>query len=331
MINSYTEMHDFMVSIIGNVPYGIIVIDLEGYITVLNQQAHQILQLTNTPQHHLETNILEILNDIVELQELMSTCIKKGRITFQLQEHPVHDQYLTITGKPILSGFLLTLNNVTQTKQAQDEATLALLNGQEMERRRLSKEMHDGIGPLMSTIRLNLDAVKKDLKDVSEKTKQKVETMSDLIKEVANDIRSISHALMPSALIDFGVVRALHNLCEKANKSELINIHFYHAVTTDRLPQNIELCLYRVGQELLSNSLKYAQAKEINIQLVQRNDKIILTVEDDGVGFDTFINSSVSEGIGLQNIYTRVYSLNGQFIIDSQPKKGVHSTVEIPL
>ncbi|MFT6021889.1 MAG: two-component system NarL family sensor kinase, partial [Saprospiraceae bacterium] len=204
--------------------------------------------------------------------------------------------------------------------------------GQEQERHRLAQEIHDGIGPMMSTIRLNLDAVKRDLGDIPEKTLNKVNAMGDLIQNIATDIRQISHDLMPSALIDFGITEALNSLSQKINQSEMLTVNFYHIGIKKRLERRVEVNLYRIVQELLNNAIKYAKAKTINIQLVQRDNMIVLTVEDDGIGFDqNKIDEFLENGIGLRNINTRVTSLNGLFSIDTQKGKGVMSTIEIPV
>lgn len=330
MIKTYTEKHDFMLSVLGNIPYGIIAMDMEGFITMINEQAHRSLGFEDSIKNMLEKNILDYLGNFRRLYQLLNDSIHNGRKAFNLTEEIYLDKYLTIAGKPVLNGMLLTINDVSQAKQARDEATLALFRGQEIERRRIAKEIHDGIGPLMSTIRLNLDAVQNDLSNVSEKTMQKVRIMDELVQEVSNDIRNISHALMPSALIDFGLVRALASLCEKTTRTEVVDVQFYPTGLDERLPKEIELALYRISQELLHNALKYAQAKTITVQLVKRTDKIVLTVEDDGIGFDAK-DAKQYEGIGLRNIYTRTHSLNGQFIIDTIKGRGVHTTIEIPL
>lgn len=327
-MRTYTEAYEFLLSVIGNVPYGVIAIDMDGYITMLNDEALQNINIQLAVKKVLETNILDYVSNIPELEEELQNCFKKGRKAFELKGIFYHDKYLNFKIKPILNGMLISINDVTATKKAQDAATLALLEGQEMERRRLAKEIHDGIGPLMSTIRLNLDGVKTELAHTSSKTLQKVNNMGQLVQQVATDIRQISHALMPSALIDFGIVEAIEHLCSKIDDSEMLQIEFFHKGIDGRLAPNIELNIYRIIQELLNNSLKYAEAKYIQIQMVQRNKKIVLTVEDDGLGFD---QNAIPNGIGLRNIQTRVNLLNGYFTFDTQKGKGVFSTVEIPV
>jgi len=308
-MKNHTEEYEFLLAVIANVPYGVIAVDKGGNITMINETALQNLNINETAKNCLEANILDLVTDIPELPKVLADCFKNDRKVFELKEILFKEKYLNIHGKPTSNGMLISNNDVTETKKAQIEATLSLLKGQEMERRRLSQEIHDGIGPLLSTIRLNLDAVTNDLIDAPEKTLQKVQIMNELIQNVATDIRDISHALMPSTLMDFGLVEGVNSLCQKANKSELINIDFLQTGLTERLNQNLEWNLYRIIQELLNNALKYASAKQIDIQLIKRKNKIVLTVEDNGVGFDeTKIDDLIQNGIGFRNINTRVSS-----------------------
>lgn len=331
-MNTYTEAYEFLVSIMGSVPYGVIATDMEGYITMTNEQSLQSLGILLPIREVLETNISDYIEDIEELNEKLNKCFSKGREIFELNEIHYRDKYLSFHAKPIMNGMLLSVNDVTENKQARDAATIALLEGQETERQRLAKEIHDGIGPLMSTIRMNLDAVKTKLSDAPEKTQRQIGAMDELIQTVATDIRSISHSLMPGALIDFGLVQALKGLCDKINQSEIVKIEFHYRGFTDRLDSNVELNLYRIAQELINNALKYAQAKEIVVQLVKRKSEISLTVEDDGLGFDpNKLTNLLDTGIGMRNIKTRVDVLGGEFTIDTQVGKGVHATVEVKM
>lgn len=331
-MNTYSKTYEFLLSVIRNVPYGVVAIDKAGDITMVNEQAAAFLSKDEKTESLLGKNITIYTNEFPELTAPLQRFLKKGKQAFEVSELLLDDRFLNITGTPIRNGMLLSFNDITENKNDKDEDTLALLKGQELERRRLAKEIHDGIGPLMSTIRLNLDAVKTELKDVPEKTLGKLDAMSELLQHAATDIRQISHDLMPSALIDFGLPEALNSLVRMMNDSEMLHVNFYHTGVTKRMKQKVEINLYRISQELLNNAIKYAKAKTINIQLVLRDDLLVLTVEDDGVGFDrNLIGHYLESGIGLRNIQTRVASLNGLFSVDTQPGKGVMSTVEIPL
>lgn len=332
MLDNFTETYDFLVAIIGSVPFGIISIDMEGEVTMCNEMALTHLNINKTANKFIEKELLTYIGDIPELPEMIKDCLEKGRKPFNLNALHFNSKYLNIKGRKILNGMIISVEDITVTKEMEMANLTAMLEGQETERRRLAKELHDGIGPLISTIKLNLDGVKNDLNNTIPKAVKKITSMEELVQTVSTDLRSISHALMPSALIDFGLATALQNLCMKANSSDKVNVDFYHSGIEGRLNQNIELGLFRVSQELLNNAFKYAKAKTISIQLIKHNKSIMLTVEDDGVGFaPEKLQTLIDKGIGLQNIQTRVETLGGFLNIETQLGQGVMTTIEIPL
>ncbi|MGB0931108.1 MAG: sensor histidine kinase [Chitinophagales bacterium] len=207
----------------------------------------------------------------------------------------------------------------------------ATLQGVEQERRRIAQEIHDGLGPLFSSLTMHIESLEEIIEEKTPEFIFHCSILRELSKTIAQDIRSISHDLMPSAVEDFGVVTALENLCNMTNEVAKSEINFYATNLNKRLDANIELGLYRIGQELLNNSLKYANAESIVIQLIKHDESVVLMVEDDGMGFDKNKMSEMKKGIGWRNINMRTKSLGGVFTIDSQIGEGVLGTVEIPL
>lgn len=330
-MDNFTETYDFLVAIIGSVPYGIIALDLDGEVTMCNELALKHLNIDKTANQLIEKELLNHISAVPELPEILVSCLDKGRKPFNLLSLQFNDRYLNIKGRNILNGMIISVEDITKTKEMELANLTSMLEGQETERRRLAKELHDGIGPLMSTIKLNLDGVKSELSDKYPKASKKIVAMEELVQTVATDLRGISHALMPSAIVDFGLVTALQNLCMKANTSEKIAVEFYHSGIKERLDANTELGLYRITQELLNNAFKYAKATTINVQLIQHKDSIMLTVEDDGIGFEPKkLQELVDKGIGLQNIQTRTEALGGTLNIETQLNNGVMTTIEIP-
>ncbi len=333
-MHNYIEASEFLLSIISNIPYGVIAIDMNAYITMINDTALENLNINKNPKAVIETYIMEYFERDNEITTLLNECLEGGRKEFKISELSYNDKYLNVYAKPILNGMLISFNDVTDNKKAKDEATNALLKGQEIERIRLAKDIHDGVGPLLSTIKLNLDSVKKDIiAEASPKTQKKIDQMEELIASVSSDIRSISHDLMPSALVDFGLVKALENYCGKINNNTDLNVNFHYQGLKNRLDQNIELNLYRIIQELMNNSIKYAKAENISVHMIVTKDKtLLLTVEDDGLGFDTKkLKRFSKEGIGLKNVQTRVEAMKGGVNLDTQIGKGVNWNIEIPI
>lgn len=331
-MDNFTETYDFLVAIIGSVPFGIIAVDLDGEVTMCNELALNHLNIEKTVNQFIEKELLGYISTIPELHDILVKCLDKGRKPFNLSALSFNDKYFNIKGRRTLNGMIISTQDITKSKEMEMANLSAMLEGQENERQRLAKELHDGIGPLMSTIKLNLDGIKIQLNDQSSKAVAKIAAMEDLVQTVSTDLRSISHALMPSALIDFGLVMALENLCMKANEIGDTKVVFYDSGIKERLHPNIELGLFRITQELLNNAFKYAQASTINVQLFMHKDLIMLTVEDDGVGFaPEKLKELVDKGIGLQNIQTRVQSLGGAANIETQLGQGVMTTIEIPI
>jgi two-component system NarL family sensor kinase len=331
-MKTFTEVYEFMMSVMGNVPYGVIAIDLEGFIVMINEQALDNLNLQkNTPNQLLDTPLLDSLEKETELYSIVKSCLKKSRKSFDFEELACYQKFITIRGRVILSGMIITTIDVTEIKETRILATQSLLEGQESERKRLAQEIHDGLGPLLSTIRLNIGSINAK-ENLDQETHQRLDRVEILVNEVTQDMRDISHALMPSAIVDFGLVTALENMCRKANESENIKIDFFSKKSETPLEPNKELGLYRISQELLNNALKYSQAQNIQVQLIQHPDALVLTVEDDGVGFDLKKQiEKTDKGIGLRNIETRVGLLNGNYDIETSPNNGVFTTIEIPL
>lgn len=320
-----TEAILFLNALVTNIDSGILSFDMEGYITLVNGKALDLLNIDRPIQEVIDTEVLASIN-IEELADHVKKCLKKSRRAFHISNIYFNERYLIVDGKKLLDGMLLSITDVTTDVLAKDRATQSLLLGQETERRRLSKEIHDGVGPNMSTLKLQLDAIKRKLTD--ETNKIAIDRITSSISEIAQDIRQISHDLMPSSLIDFGVVTALSNFSNKISSSGDIEVEYQSNFGDKELPQEYELNIYRIVQELVNNAIKYSQCKSIQINLTQEDDLIKVFVQDDGIGMT---KDASLDGIGLNNISSRVESLQGNLEIDSQPGGGVTAHIELPL
>ncbi len=320
------EVNEFLLSLIGGAPYGIISINHEGKIVVINRLAIEQLHLEMSDEELIDRNILEIKLPAL-LSRFITDGIENGLEEFDLEEELVGERYLTFRGRKIKNGLIVTIADITNIKEAEYVALNSMLEGQEMERKRIAREIHDGIGPLLSTVKMNLANIEGDINHLDPDVQQKFKKSYQLIDEAANDLRSISHNLMPKVLADFGLQEALESLCEKISLAKKVNVKFIHNNENFDLDEVSELGLYRICQELINNSLKHAQSKNIFIQIFQNKDLIRLTYEDDGKGFDL---DQIGEGLGLMNIENRVKALAGELIIDSSVGNGMSATVEIP-
>lgn len=320
-----TEAILFMNALIANMDIGVITYDMKGYITLINGKAISMLGLEGRPSMYIDKELMPLVG-IPSLADHIKKCLTKSRRNFHLNDVQHLDRFLNIDGKKLLDGMVLSMHDITENVLAKDEATQSLLLGQEMERRRLAKEIHDGVGPNMSTLKLQIDAVKK--KTQSNSVMEGLEHISAAISSIATDIRQISHDLMPSSLIDFGVVTALSNFAKKITNSSEIEVDFQANVKDIELSKEYSLNIYRIIQELVNNAIKHAQCSQIDISLRKDDHTINILVQDDGIGID---DSSETDGIGISNICTRVQSLHGDIEIDSSLGNGVTVHVTMPL
>lgn len=327
---NHTETHDLLISLIGNAPYGILTTDLDGYVSIVNQQFLKNFDLADNLNEVLETSVLGYLSSIPNLKKLVKECLENENAPFDLLAVACNGKYLNIRGRSFLRGIILTTEDVTAAKEM--ESFQAMIDGQEAERKRLASEIHDGVGAMLSTLTMSLESMRPQIKKEVPDLLKKHEQSMKLAKSINRDLRSISHALMPSTLVDFGLAQAIKMLCDTINSSSTIKTSFYHKGLEKRLPRNVELSLYRIAQEIVNNAIKYSKAKNLTIQLIRYPKSILLMTEDDGVGFDkAAVEKDKKKGIGLRNIKIRTKSIGGSFNIDAQSGRGVSTTIDVPL
>ncbi|MCD4683965.1 MAG: sensor histidine kinase [Bacteroidales bacterium] len=213
-------------------------------------------------------------------------------------------------------------------KQLEEEKKLLaakfLVEGQEEERKRIAKELHDGLGVLLSTTKMQFTAIK----DKSPDNKSIIEKATKLLEQATGDVRKISHNMMPGLLTKFGFYEAAEDLFDKINETEEIKTRVKIIGDTKRLPENKEIMLYRIIQEMVNNTLKHAAAKNISLDINIRSEILNIQYSDDGKGFN--VEEKIeSRSIGLVSIQSRVNFLNGEMNIDSTPGKGTVYNIQI--
>lgn len=206
----------------------------------------------------------------------------------------------------------------------------AIIKAEENERKRFAKDLHDGLGPLLSTVKMSLSALKQNNND---KAAQAIlENTNMIINEAIISIKDISNNLSPHTLTNFGLVSALNNFINKINQTREININLTTNIIDERLKPDIEIILYRATCELINNTIKHANAKNVNINLLKHHKTLTLQYHDDGAGFDTdYLLNGKTSGMGLSNIASRVKTINGIFIINSNVNEGVNVLIKIKL
>jgi signal transduction histidine kinase len=210
----------------------------------------------------------------------------------------------------------------------QDLATRAVMEAEENERRRIATELHDGVGQMMSAARMNLSAFESEIEQLDPGYRQKLERIVSLVDESCREVRSVSHSMMPNALLKKGLAAAVHDFIDKID-NKVLQVNLYTEGLDERLDPGVESMLYRIIQECVNNVIKHSGASQLDISLVSEEDGISLTVEDNGKGFDTS-QKDVFDGIGLRNITSRVQFLKGTVEFDSQPGRGTLVAAHIP-
>lgn len=222
------------------------------------------------------------------------------------------------------------LGNMLDVKGAEQQIIATILNTEDRERKRISKEVHDSLGQTLSAIALNMNKINQDISPLSKKENERLTKLTNLINQAVNESRNIAHNLMPSTLNDFGYPLAVENMLDSLKGATDTQFNFYTNYKSGRLDQPTELGLFRITQEAVNNSIKHAQAKSVTIQLMCYPDILILTIEDDGTGFDKR-NKKEQNRFGLNSMENRARSLNAEFSLDSEQNKGTVITLQIHL
>ena len=210
-------------------------------------------------------------------------------------------------------------------RQQQVVSLQSMINGQETERTRIAKDLHDGLGGLFSTIKMQLSTLKHEEKHLEE---NKLFSKSyELVDNASVEVRRIAHNMMPEVLMKMGLEDALKDMCNNISAGKLLSVSFQAYGMERRLNTATEIMLFRIIQELLNNIIKHAQATEAIIQFNQDKERLHVTVEDNGRGFDIADNRSANHA-GLDTVQSRVNYLNGKLSIESQKNLGTTVMME---
>lgn len=212
--------------------------------------------------------------------------------------------------------------------QQEIQSIRAMLKGREDERKRVARELHDGIGSLLASTQLHFSILSKSTK-TNPQEQASLTAASNLLNQSCNDVREIAHQMNSGTLQESGLTYALTQLCDAINASKHTEVQLMYHGFENRIDATTELNVYRIVQESLANVLRHAQAKHITVQLNRSVEQLNVMVEDDGVGF-VFDRSKLAKGIGLDSIIKRVERMNGTITIDSKPGRGTTIVFDIP-
>lgn len=208
----------------------------------------------------------------------------------------------------------------------------AALDAQEEERRRVARDLHDEVGGMLALIRLNIGQVERKCSE-NEAAAETALRSKELLDEAIQSVRRISHDLLPVVLDKMGLVQAINSLVHSVPPDTGLEVKFSHNLESFRLEARQELLLFRILQELVNNTLKYAEATQITINLHREDGKLTLCYTDNGKGFNydaTLDAGSISSGLGLKNMQSRVNLLNGAINFFSKLGAGIKAEIVVP-
>ena len=287
----------------------------------------------------------KVLKSTTELEKKYETEKKDSQI--KLQESEIKNK--SILNSILLGGAailliisLLSYRTYQQKQKLQQQrineletekkltATEAVLKGEEQERTRLAKDLHDGLGGMLSGIKFSMNTMKGNL-IMTPENNQAFERSMDMLDSSIKEMRRVAHNMMPEALVRFGLDTALKDFCNDVNQSGALQINYQSIGMEDvAIEQTTAITVYRIVQELINNSMKHAAARNAIVQVSKSGDHLAVTVEDDGKGFDISVLNK-GTGMGWNNIQSRVDFLKGNLDIQSEKEKGTSVHIEFKL
>jgi PAS domain S-box-containing protein len=308
---------------------------------ILKNKEPQIIQSTGTDTHY-PLSQLSLIGEEKLVSSAWLPLIVEGKQKGMLVVG--YRQYHDFTGREMRllislaeKNSIAMVNAQLYTDLLQREKELEILSGarvqaQEDERRRIAREIHDGLGQMLTAIKFNLEIL-EDMITIGKDERERIDDMKNLLDSVMKEAREISYNLMPSVLDDFGLAPALQLLSEQFSNRTNVKVQFQAHGITDRLDSNLEIGLYRIAQESLNNVSKHAEATEVNVQIIRHSNGVRLVIEDNGKGITNqpnIIRATGKGGMGLPGIRERASSIGGALTIDSTPHHGTLITVEVP-
>jgi signal transduction histidine kinase len=267
---------------------------------------------------------------------------EKKESIIHLQKLELNRKNIILTGGIlfIILSFFLTFTAYRNYKHKQDNrlqleimkqqdlSTQAVIEAEENERQRIAADLHDGIGQLLTAARLNIEALKNRLTQNTVEDKVICDKALSLVEEGCKEIRNVSHNIMPNSLLKMGIGKALKDFIDKIESNDL-TIHLNVNGINEIKNSNTELFVYRVIQESINNVIKHSKASQLDISIINDQDGLRVSIEDNGIGFDKSTIDS-KNGLGMKNIKARIDFLKGTLDIDSMPGKGTLVAFYIP-
>ncbi len=332
--NDLKESEEKFRNFFDNTNEAIIIARFDGQFIQVNNALQKMLGYSEKELY--EMNVMDVVAPeyAMKLQERLSTIIEK-------HETPVTEIEVVRKNKTLINieisskvinylqddkAILTVARDVTLRKQFEQKVLDSMIEAEDRERKRIAEDLHDEMGPYLSTIKLYVNEIKK-VEDPEQKDKI-FNNLNKILDQSVMKIKSISNNLMPNVLTDYGLVKAVESFVSNVIINPNIKINIETIGLNGRYHNKFEINLYRIVIELINNTLKHAKANEINIIFEENNNRFYLTYKDNGKGFDFDKKLLSKKGLGLQNILNRMHSMNGSHSVISGEGKGMIFSME---
>ncbi|APZ47137.1 sensor histidine kinase [Polaribacter reichenbachii] len=309
----YLKVHNKLKDSLNLLNQSIAISDIkEKYNTLENEK--QILELDSKRKQNLGF-LIATISTLILISIIAALSLKNSKRKRKLAEQQKE---------------LETIKNLTLLKEQEITTINAMVDGQEKERKRIAEDLHDNLGSVLATLKLHFENLKINRKKKKIDQKELFNKTENLIDEAYLKVRRIAHAKNAGVIANQGLLLAVQMMAEKISSADKIQIEVIHFGLDKRLENTLEITLFRIIQELVTNIIKHADAKNatINISLYDKNLNII--IEDDGKGFD-IKKVNLNNGMGISSIKTRVEHLNGTFKVDATLGRGSSIIIDIPV
>ncbi len=331
---SRIESEDRFKLLFDNTGDEIFLADFEGNFIEINNEA--IKKLGYTREELMEKNFADIKTPkyIPLVQKNIEIILKNGQHVYETEHVAKNGNVIFLEmssrvidylgGKAILS----IARDRTERKEIERKIAAAIIETEERERKRFAADLHDGVAPILSTVKLYTDLLKKgNFNKIS--PAETIQAVDELIDKAIVSTREISNNIMPSILQDFGLPAAVKDFCNYINNTKSIKISLDTSQYKLTGPRIEETVLFQSIKELVNNTLKHSQAQNIEIFLESHDNQINLYYKDDGIGFDVDKKMLLPTGLGLNNIVNKVKSINGLSLIKSKEGEGMSVLVTL--
>lgn len=310
--------------------------DLEGHFIEVNKRACETLGYTREELLKMKFTDIKTPRYKQSVSRNIATLIREGKLTHE-------SEHLTKAGTPVpveMKSRIVNYNgnkviisvsrNIAERKAMEQKMLSAIIETEEKERKRFAADLHDELGPVLSTIKLYSDLLKKgDFNKISrEEVLDNIEELCDMAIRTAKEI---SAKITPNVLHDFGLAAAIQEFCQFINESGIIKIKVKSDKYNIKTRSLVETVLYQSAKELINNTIKHAFAENIIIELKNTDRQIILYYKDDGIGFDYKKQLELSIGLGLNNIINKVRTIKGNCEFYSNTGEGLVVVITVKI